>query len=293
MPIFLLLLCLAACGHVDTDVPEPMPPDQQLAAKFDAYLALNAAYPHGPHAWDNEDDCDALLFASLTAAARNEVIDIESARDGNGAWHRNPSQSCYPDRSGSTVSRDMFDGLFWYSRRFDRQDIARQVFAYGKDKTWIMGKGSLGATFMTPNQQSTLGLLTGEDHILNGIQPAYDSDVTGYQAHLVALDLALRLRLGHATGRNREVAQALVAKAPRNALFQAVLGLHTGDQTAAVALLLEPQYWPADRLPTSADRCEPWLTQRDDGPDWQPCAEGKTHSGGDFLFAAALALGKL
>ena len=291
---FLLpILLLAACGSHHADVPTPMPPDQQLALKYDRYVALSAA-TQGPHGWVVEDSCDALLFASLTAAATGVAIDIESARGADGEWYRNPSQTCFPDRSSSTISRDMFLGLFWYVHKFARSDLAQQVFSYGDDHHWVMGKGDLSRTFMTPNEQADLALLTGDDHVIGHFEPVLSDSATGFEAHLVAVDLALRVRLGKATDDGQGHAQHLVDRQPHNPLFQAVLGLYTGNQLPAVMLLLSPTYWPDDRLPTSADRCEPWLTQRDEGIDWQPCPErGLTHSGGDFLYAAALALGKL
>jgi hypothetical protein len=61
------------------------------------------------------------------------------------------------------------------------------------------------------------------------------------------------------------------------------------------ALLDNPGLWPNDRLPTTADRLEPWLPQRDNGPDWKPSAQAPavTHHGADFLFVYALMEGKL
>ncbi len=65
-------------------------------------------------------------------------------------------------------------------------------------------------------------------------------------------------------------------------------------KSEALAMLLNEGFFPSDGLPTSANYCTDWLTQRDDDPkDWSPCPdEAKTHSGGEFLFAAALLLGK-
>lgn len=285
--LFFLLL-LGACERSKPKDTEPSTPDPRLLAKYETYVALAGSV--------DENDCDWLLFASLNEAGGGKAADPERARGSNGQWYRTPAQDCYPDRSGSTISRDMFLGLFWWALVHDRRDVLEQVQDYGALHGWVMGEGELSRTVLTPNIQLVLADLIremgGKDYNPGRFEPDYPP-VTGYEAHLSAIIVGLRAVSGSGSEMGYDAARKLVSRQPRNAFFQAVLGLYTGDQTAATELLLNEAWWPADRLPTSADRCEPWLTQRDEGESWLPCPdENLTHSGGDFMIAAALALGK-
>ena len=76
---------------------------------------------------------------------------------------------------------------------------------------------------------------------------------------------------------------------PDNALFAvAYHKIKDGDYSEPTATLLNERYFPADRLPTSKDRCTEYLWQRENDDDWESCKDKETHSGTDFLFATHL-----
>jgi hypothetical protein len=78
-------------------------------------------------------------------------------------------------------------------------------------------------------------------------------------------------------------------RVPENPLYSyAYHKYHTGDYYDPLELLVSNKYWPAARLPSSIDYCDSWLVQRDPGKDWQPCDEGKTHTGGELIFIVSL-----
>ncbi len=80
-----------------------------------------------------------------------------------------------------------------------------------------------------------------------------------------------------------------------NELANSICNLYGGhlysdnDQKDALVVLLDDSLFPNDRLPTTRNRCEPYLFQRDDtGDDWRPCAgKIKIHDGIDYLMAFA------
>lgn len=187
-------------------------------------------------------------------------------------------------------------GLLWFI--WDRKDLelAQGLFDYGRSHDWIMGLGDISRIYFTPGLQATLAELLyrlgGQNHSAYRCMPQAYSKNKGFAAHLDTLHLLLRAEL---TGSVPAKALALMKwnydRVPENALFSYAWHQYSeGDQDETYALLLNPKWWPSDRLPTSQDRSEAWLTQRDPGSDWEPSNDGLTHSGGDFLFVAKLLL---
>jgi hypothetical protein len=83
---------------------------------------------------------------------------------------------------------------------------------------------------------------------------------------------------------------------PRNALYQAILHKFTdGDQTLALATLMDKTLFPEEHLPTSAERSSSYLWERDqETADWQPgTGAEETFTGTDFLFAFAVLDGEI
>lgn len=81
---------------------------------------------------------------------------------------------------------------------------------------------------------------------------------------------------------------------PNNPLYLAAIALYDSSFNTAIDKLLNGREWPNDRLPTTADYCDEWVTQREDGADWQPCPSTvTTHPAGEWLFAADLVLRRL
>jgi hypothetical protein len=289
-----LLACLClmyACAAGKKDIPDSPTADPALLAKYNTYVNLAGSYP--------DDDCDWLLFASLIDVAGGVKANVPGARDAKGRWHRTVAQDCYPDRSKSTISKDMFMGLLWWLWFNERVDLAEETFEYGLDHTFVMGDGPKSRVYMSENEQYTLALIVhvlgGKDFTVWKFEPLWVGDaVDSYGAHLEVIHAALRALLGYGRDGAKEALAEHVAAQPNNPLFHAALGLYTGDQTRATELLLDERMCPSTRLPTSADRCDAWFTQRNEDEDWQPCPdEGLTHSGGDCLFALALVTGSI
>jgi hypothetical protein len=241
--------------------------------------------------------CDSLLFSGLYGAGGG-VVDLRAARDESGMWHRRPLAypECYGESSKSTISRDMMLGVLWYIWETQDLELAEELFAYGKTHEWIMGDGNLWRIYFTPGLQATLAELIyrlgGPDYYAYRAIPQSYSRNVDYAAHLDVLHILLR---GELTGKLEKSAKDVLEynfkRESKNALFSYAWHRYSdGNQDDTYALLLNEAWWPSDRLPTSADRCEGWLLQRDEGEDWAPCDDDKTHSGGDFLFVAKLLL---
>ncbi|MGE0173184.1 MAG: hypothetical protein AB7T49_10375 [Oligoflexales bacterium] len=275
----------------------------QLKDKRDFYLAQTTA---ALNAYKFVDGCDGLLFTSLLRSSGYDVDLYQAQQKGvPGKWHRNATQDCLQTgQSESTISRDMLLGLVTaFLHTEDEQGIG-DLIAYADENNDIMGDASskeeqLSRTLVTP---SLKGLfyeiqyrLTGIDNDLRGYIPDFDKDLTGFEAHLQGLRILLRGSLYEGLlDEDIEVLQTQLAKNPDNVVFMMTLrAFTTGDMNEAADLLLDPTLFPNDRLPSSSDRCEAYIWQRDqNSSDWQPCAsEGKTHAGVDLLFAATYILG--
>lgn len=298
----ILVLLSQACGRKEKPKSSTLSEEVQskLKAKADLYLSLSPSVQDadGFIEWDH---CDSLLFSSLYAVGGGKV-DIPAARDSDGMWHRRSlnQPECYNEADGATassISRDMLIGLLWYIWRAKRLDLANDLFDYGVSHDWIMGKGDASRIYFTPGLQATLAeiihRLGGTDHsAYRAIPQAYSKNV-GFAAHLDILHILLRAELvGHMDQAALDIVKYNYDRSPQNALFAYAWHRYSdADQTETVNALLNEKWFPADRLPTSSDRCESWLFQRDPGKDWEPCDEGRTHSGGDYLFVTKLLLG--
>lgn len=294
----LLFLSLLGCGP-KTDAKSTthsVEEREAVAAKASLYLSLGSTVQDSD-GFVMSEACDSLLFSGLYGAAGG-VVSIDAARDEKGAWHRRPLAlgECFGDGSKSTISRDMFLGLLWYILEYQRLDLAEELFAYGLEHDWVMGEGDVSRIYFTPGLQATLAELIyklgGKDRpAYRAIPQSYPFN-TGFAAHLDVLHILLRAELtGSVEKKGKEVLKYNALRSPRNALFSYAWHRYSdGDQSSTYALLLDETLWPADRLPTAKDRCEGWITQRDEGSDWEPCEEDVTHSGGDFLFVARLLL---
>lgn len=298
MKIFLVALILVSCGKKVTS-KDSGEIDDQLRSKAEIYLELSRE-EQGDAGFILTDKCDSLLFTGLYGAAGGDV-DITAARDSRGKWHRRPISltPCYPKHSASEISRDMFVGLLWYIWEHRRLDLAEDLLEYGEDNFWVMGKGDLSRTLFSGNLQSTLAQiiyrLGGANHfIYRNIPSEFTTTHTGFEAHLDVLHILLRGRVfGRISADEKAVLVRQGTRVPQNPLFAYGKALYTdGDQTDTVDLLLRDLFrFPQDRLPTTHDRCEPWVLQRDPGKDWQPCDLGqpaKKHPGGDLLFVEYL-----
>ncbi len=246
----------------------------------------------------NTDESDSLLFSGLLNTATNDVVLAAAMLDGN--WYRRPTQYPEPYKAGeskSTISRDMLLGLMigaWFDRD-DRDWVFKTITSKALRSFGIMGRGYPSRTFIG----SLVGTAAeaeyqcgGKNHRLLRKVPYYlPKNVVGFEAHLAVLHVYLREQLGLI---DRDAAQQYymhhAERQPLNPLFLAL----SGQFIAAEAILMDESLWPANRLPTTLDRREPWLLQRDFGNDWCPVLlhgkgdQGHEHNGADFIFCATL-----
>jgi hypothetical protein len=259
-------------------------------------------------------ECDSLLFSSLLACATNGHFNPWAAFK-DGYWYRRPTY--YPpcctlteystiqrlaiiakerafwsqdgiklalEQGSSTISRDMLLGLAYYC--YYRKDLkaAESVIACAFKNFGVMGIGSLSRTMMTPALLGTFALIckslgSRKYSLLAKIPFNGSTKAIGFQAHLTVLHGLLRDEL---EGTNRTALyQHHFERMPINALF----AIAAGKLEHAQVLLSYEKHFPADRLPTSADRHEGYLFQRDFGDDWQPSDKRKEHTGADYIFA--------
>lgn len=294
--LFLCLFTFTHCGDQTKVWPQDTKSDTvRLIEKMREYDDLAAEYVKRNEGWPNLG-CDSLLFAGLYAATGGRP-DLTSARDNTGKWFRRPisAGNCYPDESKSEISRDLYLGLLWGAWRTKNLSIVEGIAEFGENRNWNMGEGDPSRTFLTPQIISTLYKiiysLGGKRQKSKEGFDVVNAKIKGFQAHLLVIHCLLRGELdGSATSECFDVFKYQAERQPKNALFQiAYHYYYDGNQDDAIAILMDETYFPANRLPSGKDRCEPYLWQRDfDDEDWEPCSGVGEHNGIDFLFAADL-----
>ena len=288
---------LAGCGKISQKQIPKIP--EQLAAKRELYKSLQHSFldPYG----FSPNKCDSVLFTSLCKTAGGcEAADIFAAesKDEPGRWYRNALHDCFDTGgSASDISKDMFAGIGTYLVNTGDDAARRRIAAYGSAHDWVMGRGPLSRTYLTPPLRwifSDSVTVATDDWIPTPTNK-------GYTAHLDVLSILLR-----ATARGNKTTQielqylkAQRDRVPRNAMFQAAYHKYANegpgraaDQSAATSILLNEKWFPADRIPDNRNYCTDYLWQRDDEPnDWGPCSDGHKKDGIDFLFATWVAYG--
>lgn len=259
-------------------------------SKYDLYLELIKS-KQDASGFIESRECDSLLFSSLIGCVPGVRVNIDAAMKKPGQWLRRPA--VYPEcfacgRSKSSISRDMLLGLAWFAYFNKRLDISEGVIKYAISHGMVMGEGVLSRTLMTPSLLATFAWVSyklgGPSRWwLRWIPADFGAKVDGYQAHLQALHIILRKKLrGAWSSRDRKTMGRLADDQPMNPLFQ-LAAIRNAREVED--LLSCEQWWPKDRLPTSADRSSPWLPERAYGKDWKPSSKAeRVHSGGDYLF---------
>jgi len=270
----------------------------QLNAKIKLYSELSKAHQDG-YGFIDTKHCDSLLWTGLIGSVMPDPINITAARKPNGAWCRRPLvngvDTCYDlNNSKSSISRDMLLGLMWYIWRNKRLDLANDLWKYGSSNFWVMGKGTLASTYFSLNNRNILAniiyALGGKNHFIYRKFPLFIGFNFGYKAHLDILTLLLSAEILGKVDYSC-IIEHHFKRNPNNALFSyAYAKFISGDYTPCINSLLNEKWFPNDRLPTSKDRYESWLWQRDIGDDWNPGNSKYTtkHHGCDFLFIAKL-----
>lgn len=316
--LLLFLFFLTACAKDNPPVNTvtiPPPIEDNLDDKAKLYAELTR---------ELEDDqgvlpqftCDSLLFQSFYEMATFGDLDLALYQGEPGQFFRKPSHDCfYRDEAGepvsngskTTISRDMFLGLFLWIYVNDDLQKSKDLIDFGKKQSpaFFMGDGVSALeresrTHLRPSLIGTLYQLTyrleGEDNPLRYTPFIPTARVDGYQLHLVVTHTLLRgLIFDGISNSELGVLKDAVQKQPANAYYQAVYHhFKDGDQSKAIEILLDETLFPADRLPSGKDRCSDYIFQRDDDrhvpdpdkDDWKPCKDGsdEVHTGVDFLW---------
>lgn len=302
-----LLALLCSCNMFKSHpkkANDPTVPLEKLKEKLALYEANIEEATTGFQGW-HDGSCDALLFTALTAAVSLEVdnlVDIEEAYDGT-VWHRRPNflPECYPDFSKSAISQDMILGVMYWAHKKGRVDVAEALLNYGEANDWVYGAGDTGRTAMVLPMRWTLKALVAK---LQGkelpamialsegtsIDDWFSTYNGGYRAHLAVVHGLLYGDIyGKLPGFYVEYFQSHAEKSPRNGLFSYAYHRYL-DGKFDLSIASANDLFPDDGVVTSENHCTHWLWQRDDGEDWEPCPEGKRHSGFDFIFLARLIL---
>jgi hypothetical protein len=305
MKLLLIFILIFSCSpknkHKEQEtLPVEKTTLERLKEKHKLYLELQ------PSALDEDgwptttSPCDAVGFLALCKTAQGcGKANYFDAEESPGKWQRNQHKNCVETgKSKTSISKDMLMMGFVYGLfGMDKQTAVgyfNRLEEYGKANDWIMGYPSetidhLARVYMTPTMTMTLyniiQKLSGssvEEKEVKGV-----SVPRGYQAHLRVLDVLIQAKInGGIDEIHLNDMTTLHERDPRNALYQAVFHRYRdGDMTEVADILLDDKLFPSDRLPSSADRCEPYLWQRDQGKDWEGCDEGHVHNGIDFLFA--------
>ena len=262
-----------------------------LLDKHNIYLELIKS-AQDEHGFILSDECDSLLFTGLVGSVPKVKVDIDAAFDKvSQRWMRRPIECpCYPIGAASTISRDMLIGLAWYTYFNKRLDISEQIIKYALSHWCIMGeaatlKDKFGRCFLSPGLLATYAEISyrlgGPNRWWLRWLPQYESpEVVGFESHLSVLHIILRKKLTNSSKYDK-LLKMHSERQPNNALFQVAVG----NKNAVETILRDSRLFPEDRLPTSKDRVEQYLFQRDEGSDWLPDLVNpeKVHSGLDFM----------
>jgi hypothetical protein len=283
MHYILTILLIVSCAKQKAKDTKQRSPE--VAAKAELYKSLHKEWAH--------DKCDSLGFTALCKLSGGcSEADIMQAEAEPGRWYRSPEHDCYDlGQSKSDISKDMLMMLFPYLYATGDKQNLREIYEYGKANGNVMGRGPLSRTFMTPPMVLLLQRLIGIN-VSEFPNSSKEVAKAGYEKHLDAIDLLTKGMLGGGLDQIQyEEIRKYADANPKNALFVALYRKYRdGNQQQAIDILLDESLFPSDRLPTSADRCEEYLWQRDNNPsDWGPCDKAQTHDGVDFLIAAWVA----
>jgi hypothetical protein len=279
-----LVLCLLALSCQKKPAQPAKQVDSKVKAKAELYKSLHNGWAH--------DKCDSLGFTSLCKLSGGcQDVDIYQAEGEAGRWYRSPEHDCFDlGQSKSDISKDMLMMLFPYLYATGDKQNLREIYDYGKANGNVMGRGPLSRTFMTPPMVFLLQRMIGFNVSVKSETPVVKK--AGFEKHLDAVALLTKSMVGDGLNLvEYEEIRKYSQESPRNALFSALYNKYRdGNQQQAIDILLDESLFPSDRLPTSQERCEEYLWQRDDDPkDWGPCDANRTHDGVDFLFAAYVA----
>ncbi len=309
MRFLILTLLLSSCSYFARDKKAHAPSiNEALAAKKEFYCNEGKRVLAARGYMD--DRCDSLLFTSLFSVACGP-IDLSSWEDPEipGKWHRNPQRDCFingqPNGSASSISKDMFLGLWHHLFSTKDSQNIKEIVDYGQSHNWVMGEAQdnttlLSRCLLTPQMISLVKEMDGSVFGLTQNQDGSDDAgpvQVGYQAHLAVLRILLSGRVrGAISDLELSTLKDQAVRQPQNALYVAAYEKYAGG-AKATGLLLDETHFPGSRLPNNhQEHCTSYLHSSDieDDTDWKPCPNEpfKELDGVDFVFAAWVILNK-
>ena len=262
MKILFLVLFLVSCSHGSHEESTPLDDERLtvLADKFKSKKEGVTALLDPQTGWVNNHDCDGTLWAGK-AAAIGLPVQLDLAEYAPGELHRRPAPSCWNEKDGdvgskSTISNDMILGWLWAKWNLKDFEAIKRLAQYGEDHNWVMGKPAsmVSRVLLKPNQQGLLGRMIFEmsqgtdSRSYRHLFEYYAEVKEDYEMHLQALGILLQGEVSmdqldpNLLDINDQMIQRLhdlVDANPENPLFQAALGVYTGDFDQAITLLLE------------------------------------------------------
>lgn len=274
-----------------------------LFDKYNLYLEKVKIAERNENQWFSNFNCDALLFHGLGAYAGIDDIEIEEAKNNStNQWFRTPQKTCFEEkRSKSTISRDMFLGLYFWIYKNKRIDLITEIVKYGQKHSnklfWIMGEGDKSRTSFNPGfiatTQELRYRLGGANSNSRKFPQAYSKALKGYEAHIHVLHIYLRYLITKKMSSTAwETIKHYADTQPVNALFTSIACRFDSSYCdLSYKTLLDSNLFPNEKLPTNKNYCGEYLFQRDqNSSSWKPCKELKNHIPIDFLFASAIML---
>ncbi len=234
-----------------------------LKTLYDQKQARAAELRDPSDCWLVPTDGDGMIWAAKYGATI-DCFQVEAAEypAAPGRFNRHPPPW---GADATTWSRDMaVAGLFPWAWLKGRRDVLERQVAYGKAHNWFMGEPLAdGRTLYTPALRGLLakeiGALGGELSNDSNWPSLWPSGLVDYEAHLQVMAIWLQgevaAALADPAGAPSNTAQTDLldisnemyarlqehaAGEPKSALYAYAYGKYTGDQAAALTLLLDP-----------------------------------------------------
>jgi hypothetical protein len=277
-----LALCLISCdvplpGEGERAVAPP-PAHASLSDKAALYQSELAGY-RDADGFLAVERCDSLLWTGLHSASIGGGLNLQAAETEPGKWLRRPPQY---GKCARSLSRDSLRGVLVHSVFNNDPDQLSELWRYYHSSGGFADSGL--DSIITPQfagliARALIFLEAPCDSLcqLEALVPnPWTSGFLGFEAHLQALDALVEVRISGGSvpdGAVHRVSEAWVRN-PINPFLAALHHRLTGAQESASLAegsLMDASRWPEGRLPNGDTICDDWPTQREYGPDWNPC----------------------
>lgn len=207
--------------------------------------------------------CDSATFWTH-AGAVGVKFDISTIEKVPGRIERH-TNSCYPEGSRTSSSREMYIG--WLHYIWTTKDFAalKRIKEYGNSNGWIFGEGPRDFVDMSP-LIPIIYLMVNKMNLTEGNNLTFDDTLSGFKGHVLASYLWLWGRVNGQIGPlGMSTLRSLEAANPDDPMYQALLHRFTdGDFSLAKTILDNKDIFPEDRAPeTKASfgwgSCPDWL----------------------------------